>query len=422
MNWTPLLQWSLAHHDGTRPADIKPMSEEEKAWLSKAMDSLVVDEVKRMKIISEVLQWPEEAGSLRDVVDSSTELHIMRSMADEGKDEQLIKTEEKLAIPQDDNELLKALVAKKKSALEELDDLVLTIDKACDFHKVGGFPHLFKELRSRHASLRILAAQALSTIVQNNPKGQAWALELDAFVYIKDLLLDSEQSVVKKGLLVLSSLIRGNIGATQKFVHMGGLELVCSVLAAAAASAAVQGKVLNLLRYLVTFKECNAADRLFSKNSFSLLLSLIGNENTIVSENTAGLLADLLKERPGPAKVSLLDPKLSPAASPVLAGRLKALRSITEIEEKDVVADEMDSLQAIMQMLFAKAPEMDEEYQAVLRQREAQEVAEREAEAARRRAIAEREGEIFKEEEARRRELGQQQLLLHHVDDAVKPS
>lgn len=404
------------------------MSEENREWLSKVMDSLVVDEVKRMKIINEVLQWPEDAATLRSNLATTQELQLMRPMKEEGrtKDPRELKTEEKFAIPDDDSALVEALVAKKVDALEELDEHVLSIDKSIDFYKVGGFPHLLAQMQSSHASLRALAAHAFSTIVQNNPETQNYALELDIFASIKGLLMDKTPNVVAKGLLLLSSLIRQNDKASLLFIHQGGVELVAVCLATTCSSDRAQAKAIRLLRYLITYKKGIGkgvtTDRLLTREPLALLLSFVGHASVDVRENCVGLLADMLKTSPS-SKTALLVPAL--CASKVLASRLKELRAIKEIEEKDVVADELDNLNALLQLLLSKAPERDEEYEAVKKAREDEGRARREAEATARRELAQREGEQRKIEEDRRKELGKKQLeekktklaLLQHQKD-----
>lgn len=325
-----------------------------------------------------------------------------------------MKTEDKLSIPDKDEELVQALVAKKEEALEELDDLVLSIDKANDFYTLGGYPHLFKVLSSSHDSLRKLAAQAFSTIVQNNPKAQGWAAELKPFETIKSLLLDKNAAVVAKGLLLLSALVTANNQLTAQYVHMGGVKLLVRVLGVAK-KPAVQAKSLRLLRYFVTYqgseKKGAVAESVLSENICPAVLQLVGKSDSVnLRDHAAGILVDLLEAAPSHAKLALLS-KDSPTA-PVLASRIKELRGVTDVEEKDVIEEELGYLQTAMQILFAKPPEVDEEYMALVKRREEERVAAAEAEAARRRAVAAEEGERYAVEEERRRQLGQNQLLL----------
>lgn len=60
-----LLQWSLAYHDGTRETDLKEMKEEDRQFIINAMDSMIMDEVKRIRILLEVLRLPDDPERLQ---------------------------------------------------------------------------------------------------------------------------------------------------------------------------------------------------------------------------------------------------------------------------------------------------------------------------------------------------------------------
>ena len=42
--WLGLLNWSLAHTDGTSPSEVRPMSDEDRLFLEKVMKEAVKDE------------------------------------------------------------------------------------------------------------------------------------------------------------------------------------------------------------------------------------------------------------------------------------------------------------------------------------------------------------------------------------------
>jgi hsp70-interacting protein len=56
-NWLGLLQWSLAHSDGTRPtSEVQKMGDEDKKWLEAVMKDSVKDEPARMnQIMTEIV-------------------------------------------------------------------------------------------------------------------------------------------------------------------------------------------------------------------------------------------------------------------------------------------------------------------------------------------------------------------------------
>lgn len=237
-------------------------------------------------------------------------------------------------------------------------------------------------------------------------------MEYKPFTYIRDLILDTDPNVVAKGILLMSSLVRQNDLLTKELCHQGGIELLLIVLQRTTHDK-VRSKALRLLRYFVETKPVSedASKRIVSAKPFALLLSLVGTDNVDIRDNSAGLLVDLLKAHPKESKAMLLDPKLQ--AARVLGTRVKKLGLLTSVEDKDMIAEELEYLQTIMQLLFARAPTVDKDYQALVVKREQEEKEAREADAARRREAAKKRGEEIAIQEARRRELGQQQLLQH---------
>lgn len=65
----------------------------------------------------------------------------------------------------------------REALLEELMDIVSSLDQARDLHKIGGLPPLLGLLRCRHPSLRWRAAEVVATCCANNPPVQQWFRE-----------------------------------------------------------------------------------------------------------------------------------------------------------------------------------------------------------------------------------------------------
>lgn len=106
------------------------MSESDKKWLEEALQSVTVDEVKRMRELGAILERPE--------VDES----------------------------------------ERFAALEELQDFVESIDNAKNLFAIGAFDAVVRCLGGDASpKLRRAAAATLSTVVQNNPKAQEWAMD-----------------------------------------------------------------------------------------------------------------------------------------------------------------------------------------------------------------------------------------------------
>ena len=137
-NWNSILKWSLAQMDENAGDDKerKPISEEDRQWFLQAMQSGMIDEIKRMKDITQVL-----ALNIAEVLDAE-ELDARLEL------------------------------------LEELMDRVCSVDNGGDLHTIGGLVPLIQTCSgSPHASLRAAAAEVLATTVQNHAKAQDSALD-----------------------------------------------------------------------------------------------------------------------------------------------------------------------------------------------------------------------------------------------------
>lgn len=146
--WLGMLKWSLAQSDGTRASEVRPMSEHDKKWLEEALQSLTVDEVKRMRELASILAVPEGVAATSE--------------------------------------------AARFAALQELQDFVESIDNAKNLFAIGAFDAVVGCLRSSSAKIRRAAASTLSTVVQNNPKAQEWALEGGLATALLVALADAE--------------------------------------------------------------------------------------------------------------------------------------------------------------------------------------------------------------------------------------
>lgn len=84
--------------------------------------------------------------------------------------------------------------------LADLEDLLLDIDMARDFHTIGGFPILVSMLReSQPEGVREMAAWAIGTAVKNEAEHQLWVLEVSHW---------SNRRGHKQWVLVFSALVR----------------------------------------------------------------------------------------------------------------------------------------------------------------------------------------------------------------------
>ena len=231
-NWNAILKWSLAQTDqdaGAEPA--REISEADREWFVRAMESGMVDEIKRMKDITAALSANTAEVLDAEEIDARVEL------------------------------------------IEELNDRVCSIDNGGDLHTIGGLVPLVGTLASPHARLRAAAAETLATTVQNHPKAQASALESGAMAPLLRMASgeggdappsdapapDSAGAASRvvacrvKALLGLSCLTRGCPKAQDAFILGDGFALLRDCLRVD--DVRVRTKTLHLARHLVTLGE-----------------------------------------------------------------------------------------------------------------------------------------------------------------------
>ncbi|KAG5071393.1 hypothetical protein AAZX31_03G060000 [Glycine max] len=238
-NWDGLLKWSIAHSDGTSPT--RNLSEEDRKWFMEAMQAQTIDVVKRMKEITLVMQTPEQV------------------LKDQG------------VTPADIEDML-----------EELQEHVESIDMANDLHSIGGLVPLLGYLKNSHANIRAMAADVVTTIVQNNPRSQQLVMEANGFEpLISNFSSDPDVTVRTKALGAISSLIRHNKPGITAFRLANGYAALKDALASE--NVRFQRKALNLIHYLLheNNSDCNIVNELGFPR---MLMHLASSEDSDVRE------------------------------------------------------------------------------------------------------------------------------------------
>jgi hsp70-interacting protein len=176
----------------------------------------------------------------------------------------------------------------KERMLDELMEIVESIDQAKDLSTIGGLHTLLHLLSSPHASLRWRAAEVIATCVQNNPEVQDAFLQGGVLPALWPLLENhhhqgnDEQDILRddtpnsffsshavclvKGMLAVSCQIRGHPASLQWFRENNGLKKLISILsntsssggggggggeAHAEAETRIQRKCLQMLEYVL---------------------------------------------------------------------------------------------------------------------------------------------------------------------------
>uniref|UniRef100_A0A7S0WF29 Nucleotide exchange factor Fes1 domain-containing protein n=1 Tax=Chlamydomonas leiostraca TaxID=1034604 RepID=A0A7S0WF29_9CHLO len=231
--WKGLFDWSIKYQDGTKPSNWDPSEydPEKMKWLEGVLKHYMQDFGARMKEIKASLDTGVRAEQPPAAGAAASESAPPPPPA------------QRLSL--EDKELL----------LEELLDIVSSIDFARDLHKVGGLPTLLDLLDCDQPSLRWRAAEVVATCMANNPPVQQWFMQGGVLPRLLRLL-DEEgagepgASLRTKGLLAVSALVRHNRPGLEAVRLAGGLPRL--VRLAADPDRRVSRKALSLTQYVVT--------------------------------------------------------------------------------------------------------------------------------------------------------------------------
>ena len=269
-NWNAILKWSVEEGlrqeaelkakgvaEGGRPKP-RTISEEDREWFLKAIESGVVDEVKRIKEITEKIS-DDPRGDL-------------------------------LATEEEEDE--------RVFVLEELRDRLESVDNAKDLGAIGGLTPLLEGIQSeKWEEIRAMSAECVAVSVQNHPEAQKNAMSCDALRVLL-LALQSEKHLNKKSnakvIYALSCLVRGNQEVMGMFVKSDGIEsLAKSGLASSVIKTRV--KAATLLRHASVSSE-EAMKRTIDAKVIDIIAEKLGaNVNTQNASSSS--LTDLAQER-----------------------------------------------------------------------------------------------------------------------------
>ena len=269
-NWNAILKWSV--EEGLRQeAELKAkgvaeggrakprtISEEDREWFLKAIESGVVDEVKRIKEITEKIS-DDPRGDL-------------------------------LATEEEEDE--------RVFVLEELRDRLESVDNAKDLGAIGGLTPLLEGIQSeKWEEIRAMSAECVAVSVQNHPEAQKNAMSCDALRVLL-LALQSEKHLNKKSnakvIYALSCLVRGNQGVMGMFVKSDGIEsLAKSGLASSVIKTRV--KAATLLRHASVSSE-EAMKRTIDAKVIDIIAEKLG-ANVNSQNASSSSLTDLAQER-----------------------------------------------------------------------------------------------------------------------------
>lgn len=292
--WNAILRWSIAQpSDGTRASEFKPMSDEDKKFLDDVMKSMVVDEIGEMKKIVATLNLPLNAEDIKRMYDDAELKQIE------------VESKESITAAQ----LLLMVVAKKVTAIEDLEDYIGTIDRAQDLHKIQGLEPLLRHLECDYDNLAWRAASVLGSLVQNNPQTQETVTKLGAIPKLITVLnkhklsnTTDEHNCVSKALYALSGLLRHYDPALNAYIINKGPYQLLDVLINPKTTVVNERKVVNVLHYLATHqhtKDDMAELLVTGKGYMTKLISFIGSEDVILREGVVKLLIAIFSTKIG---------------------------------------------------------------------------------------------------------------------------
>jgi len=261
------------------------------------------------------------------------------------------------------------MVRRKEGALEELDDRCLTSDNANDFMTVGGLEPLLIQMTSKYNGLRWRAAQALSTMVQNNPKAQLYAFNHRAIEYLVPLLtapppppaaFPSEEAeeayaeswtVVVKALTALSALVRSDDQPAIRggFMQSGGFDRLATLLECPYATGRVQTKLFLLFKHVFAWYPSVKAAAV-QRGLLPRLVSQVGSGDINHRESLLRALLEFATTSGTAADQSAAKElrHKSLGLKERLQRRVKEIKAIANREDKEQAEDELTLCNALV--------------------------------------------------------------------------
>ena len=142
-----------------------------------------------------------------------------------------------------------SLIEDKEKMLDELLDLVESIDQAKDLSTIGGLSTLLGVIQGGCPSLQWRGAEIIGTCAQNNPQVQLSFLQGGVMAPLMELL-DSEDKMCRlKGLFAISCMIRGCSQAHAWFTERNGVTKMIELMGSSEGHARIVRKCLQIMDY-----------------------------------------------------------------------------------------------------------------------------------------------------------------------------
>lgn len=182
---------------------------------------------------------------------------LLQQLFGGGPDEPALMKQAILVITNPEAELENKLIA-----FDNFEMLIENLDNANNIENLKLWEPLISVLKSDEEELRAFALSVIGTAVQNNTKSQENFLKYeDGLPGVIEIAGNTKEvpAVRTKAFYALSNLIRHNSDVYEKFVSLGGLEIIPPVLGDETSNDKLKMRVLALLAAVLTAVEFNAS-------------------------------------------------------------------------------------------------------------------------------------------------------------------
>ncbi|XP_014517152.1 hsp70 nucleotide exchange factor FES1 [Vigna radiata var. radiata] len=310
-----MLQWAISHSD---PEKLKDSAEAQQRLSPRELEKRSLE----IKEIMEKIKMPSDAElmkiAIRDLNNVSTSLEDRRR------------------------------------ALQELLELVESLDNANDLDKLGGLVAVSKELNHSDPGIRTIAAWVLGKASQNNPIVQQQIMELRVLSRLVKMVNSNSLEEANKALYAVSALIRNNLASQELFYAEAGGWMLQDILNNTSVDIKLRRKAVLLLADLAGFQLENAdQDELPFFNDMNLLKSVVdltASTDLDIQEKALVAIKSLLQLRTTDARVF----KDFCALGDALNKMRKLLHDLMEDEYKRDYAIDVESLRVEVENIFER--------------------------------------------------------------------
>ncbi|KAK7333935.1 hypothetical protein VNO80_30716 [Phaseolus coccineus] len=310
-----MLQWAISHSD---PEKLKDSAEAQQRLSPRDLEKRSLE----IKEIMEKIKMPSDAElmkiAIRDLNNVSTSLED------------------------------------RHRALQELLELVESIDNANDLNKLGGLVAVTKELNHSDPVIRTVAAWVLGKASQNNPIVQQQIMELRVLSRLMKMVNSNSLEEANKALYAISALIRNNLTSQELFYAEAGGRMLQDIVNNASLHINLRRKAVLLLADLAGYQLENADQvepPFFNdKHLLKSVVDLTASTDLDIQEKALVAIKSLLQLRTTDATVF----KDFCALGDALNKMRKLLHDLMENEYKRDYAIDVESLRVEVENIFER--------------------------------------------------------------------